>query len=891
MKEELLSTKLHIPHNRPGMVHRPRLKTQFDAILTNRLLLISAPAGFGKTSLLSEWLSDYRGSVAWISLDKGDNAPARFLRYLLSSIQMIALGAGETSGALLNSSQPGELEIEPLITLLLNELAAITNHVIIVLDDYHVIENKDIHGAVSFLIDNAPSQMHVIVSTRSDPPLPMARWQVRGQMVEIRGDDLRFSPDETRMYLIQRMGQVLSSNDIDTLGEKTEGWAAGLQMAVLSMQGRKDLSNFIRNFSGSNRYIMDYLLEEVLHRQTEEVQRFLLQTSILERLNGQLCDNVTGQTGSQQRLEILENANMFLLPLDDKRQWYRYHHLFTELLHARLLESQPGLVNTLHARAAQWYESNDMITEAINHSLAARDNERTANLIEQVTMSLIGSGELNTLLNWSEQIPREIIFARPRLCASLGWTFIFAGKMHDAEPLLDQAESQINQNELSDEMRDVMGNIAAQRAFIAGMCGDTSRAIEMARKADALLSSTNSLIRSVIPYIFARAYRLDGDMSKATEKLNEVASLARAAGSIMTLAVANYDLALILKMEGKLRQAVRIYQDTFQLATEKSTRHFGTIAKLDAGMSDLLREWNNLEAARCQATDAIERMKSWRNPADMVAAYIMLARVLQACGDLDGAAETMEKAEHIKRNTPLFSPLGTMIETDRVKLWLAQGNLAAATRWIEECHPGETGPFLVREFEQITMAQVLLDQGKPQQALEILTDLGKAAEGGGRFGKLIEILVLQAMAFKAQNNEAQALAALGKALNLAEPEGYIRIFIDAGRPMAELLFALRHRRSTDDCVHPVSKDYLTRLLAAFPATMLTGQTRLINDLSEREKEILRLMAVGMTNKQIATELFITTGTVKAHTANIYRKLDAVNRTQAIALSRELKLLQ
>jgi LuxR family transcriptional regulator, maltose regulon positive regulatory protein len=890
MKEALLSTKLFIPHYRPGMVKRPRLKAQLDAGLTSRIILISAPAGFGKTSLLSEWLSDYRGLKAWISLDKSDNDPARFLKYLIAGIQLIVPGAGKTTGALLNSAQPVAIEIEPLLTSIVNELAAISEQIVIILDDYHLIENPSIHNTVSFLIDNLPSHIHIVISTRSDPPLPIARWRARCQMVEIRGDDLRFSIEETRAFFTQMTGDVLSANDIATLAEKTEGWAAGLQMAVLSVQGRKDLSEFVRTFSGSHRYIMDYLVEEVLHHQTNEVQAFLLQTSILERLNGELCDAVTGRTGSQQRLEMLENANMFLLPLDERRQWYRYHHLFADLLQVRLHESQPLLVTALHQRAAQWYEDNDMITDAITHNLATGDFETAARLVEEIATSLVIRGELNTLTNWSEQIPKEIIHARPSLCVNLAWTFIFAGKISEAEQLLEQAESKIYQYALSDELKDVLGGITAQRAFIADMRGDTDRAAELARKADMLLSRTSLLNRSVLPYIFARAYRLNGDMTRATEQLREVAEFARAAGSIMTLSVAHYDISAIWKVEGKLRQAAEIYQDTLQLAAEKGARYFGSVARIDAGMSDLQREWNNLDIAINQVTAAIERMKSWGNPSDLVIAYLSLSRIQQESGDLDGAVSTLEKAEQLKRNTPIFQPLGTMIETDRMKLWLAQGNLAAAEHWVQEHHPGKNGPLILRELEQIVLAKVLLQQGKYEQTLDLLSDMEKSAEEGGRFGKLIEILVLKALACKAKNDKGQALEALGKALHLGEPEGYIRTFIDAGTPMAEMLFAFRQLSTKDSDILPASKEYIAKLLNAFPMAQTSGTTGLINDLSEREKEILRLMASGMTNKQIAAELFVTAGTVKAHTANIYRKLDAANRTQAIALARELKLL-
>lgn len=890
MKEVLLGTKLHMPPCRQGMISRPRLKSRLDTGLHSRMILVSAPAGFGKTSLLSEWLADYGGLTAWISLDKADNDPARFLRYLVAAIQKMSAGVGETAENLLSSPQPGLTLIEPLLIVLLNELERLSEKVTIVFDDYHFIDNITLHNAISFLIDNAPSQVHVIISTRSDPPLPLPRWRARGEMIEIRAEDLRFLPDETAAYLTGLLGQVLSVDDIAMLEEKTEGWAAGLQMAVLSMQGRKDLSDFIHTFSGGHRYIMDYLVEEVLQRQPADIQSFLLQTSVLERLNGSLCDAVTGQTGSQQRLEILESNNMFLLPLDDSRRWYRYHHLFSDLLRARLQASQPDIIDTLHLRAAQWYADKGMITGAITHYMTARDYQRMADLVEQVALSLIIRGEMDTLLKWNEQLPDEIIFSRPRLCVHLAWLYIFAGRLSDASLLLENAESSVDRNKPSDEERDILGSIATQRAFMADLNGDTALAIDLVKKAGGLLATTNLTMRSSLPFILARAYRLDGELEKSIVQLNEVARIAREAGNIMTLAVANYEMATIWKIEGKLHKAEAIYREMINVATEKNVRHFGTIAKIDAGMCEILRERNELDIAASRIEDAIERMKSWGNPTDLVIAYIMQARILQAQGDLDAAVIILEKAEQIRLVSPVFPPLGIMIETDRVKLWLAQGRLSQALRWMEELQSDEVKPLIIRELEQITMARVLLARGKTSGSITLLEELQEAAEAGGRKGKLIEILLLQSLAFKALNDENKALTALGRALYLAEPEGYLRIFADEGTPMAELMFAFKQRKLPEMGNYPVGKEYLSELLGVLSVSRQAGKTGLPENLSDREMEVLRMMAKGMTNKQIALELFITAGTVKAHTANIYRKLEVTNRTQSIALARELKLL-
>ncbi len=892
IQEELLRTKLYVPPQRPETIERLRLEAMLDTGLSAQLILISAPAGFGKTSLLREWLAGSPTQAAWISLDKGDNDPARFLRYFVAGIRSIAPDAVATMDSILTSSQTqtGPVEMEGFFTFVINLLAEVSGQSFIVLDDYHVIENRDIHAAVAFFIENVPSHVHLIISTRNDPPLPLARWRVRGRMTEIRSDDLRFSVEETRTFLARVLGKDLSLDDAAALETKTEGWAAGLQMAILSMQGRNDISGFIRTFSGSHRYIMDYLVEEVLRQQTEDTQTFLLRTSILERLNGDLCDVITEQPGGRQRLEMLESANMFLLPLDDRREWYRYHHLFADLLQARLQESSPDLVRSLHRRAARWYEGHGMIMDAVNHSQAAMDHERTAGLLEKATLPLLIRGELTTLLTWSEHLPEDIIESRPRLCINLALLFVFAGRTQEIERFLMKAENNLPGDSGSKEIQDMLGTIAALRGFAADMKGDTTLAISLAHESEKLLAESNTFMRTVLPLVLARSYRLDGNMVEATVQLKKLIEAAHAADNVMTLAAVHYELGATWKIEGKLRAAASLYEDTLRAVTEKGARHFGTVAKIDAGMVDVLREWNELTAAEARGTEMLQTLKTWKNPTDLVIAYLAVSRVRLAQQDSNGASEILEKAEHLYRNYPLFPPLGTMIETDRVRLWLAEGDLAAASHWAEERSCVTTRPLIVRELEEITVARVRLEQKRSAEASDLLSGLEESAEKGKRNGRLIEIHVLRALAFKALNQEENALAALERALYLAEPEGYMRVFLDAGTPMAELLFFLKGRRGKHQSNQSFSRDYLNRLLGSFPGLPSSLRTDLPEGLSERELEILRLMARGMTNQQIADELFITPGTVKAHSANIYRKLDAENRTQAVALARELDLL-
>jgi LuxR family transcriptional regulator, maltose regulon positive regulatory protein len=888
-KEELLTTKLYIPPCRPGLVDRPRLKERLDAGMNSGCVLVSAPAGFGKTSLVRGWLGGFRGKTIWISLDKGDNDPARFLRYLLAGLDAAGAGIGGRASSLISLSQDGLPEIEPLLTLVVNELTAAKEDIIFILDDYHVIENKDIHNAVLFLIENTPVHVHVVISTRNDPPLPLPRWRVRGQITEVRGDDLRFTLEEIKLLLQGKLGQALSDTDISALGDKTEGWAAGLQMALLSLQGRQDPADFIRNFSGSHRYVMDYLIEEVLRRQPEETQSFLLRTSILERMNGDLCDAVTGQTGGRSQLEEMEKDNLFLVSLDDGRCWYRYHHLFADLLRARLKEFGPGLTADLHRRAAQWYEENGILAEAITHSCAAADHQRTAALLEKTILPMLTRGELTTLLRWSRQLPENVISSRPYLCVSLAMMYVFTGETQEIGALLNEAERHLSASDDSVVTRDTLGSIAALRAFTADMKGNTAYAIEQAVKAEKMLSVGNHLMRTALPMVLARAYRLDGKMDEAIGQLQKLAGLAQAAGNVMTLAVANYEIAATWKLEGRLRRAGEIYRDTLQLAEEKGARNFGSIAKIDAGMSELLLEWNDVAGAVKLSTGAIERMRSWKNPTDLVIAFIMLLRVRRSTGDLINAAEALQKAENLARTSPVFPPLSTMLNAERVKLWLAQNNLAAAAQWAEEYVLDEERPVIVRELEQLTLAEVLLKLGKHTQSLDLLMPLEAAAAKDGRSGRLIQILIIQALVYKSLNNDIEALIALSKALRLAEPEGYLRSFIDVGTPMSELLFALKNRQSKGQDGIAVSKEYLNKIFAGF-TTGASSQSGLAENLSERELEILRLIARGMTNKDIAEELFITAGTVKAHTSNIFRKLDVLNRTQAITVAGELKLI-
>ena len=892
----LLTTKLHVPLVRPNLVARPHLVELVDQELSSRLTLISAPAGSGKTTLLAEWIASRKPSVAWLSLDIGDNDPARFWAYVILALQGIHDELGESALAALRSPQLRTVEAIPAV--LVDEISGlpITGHpFVLVLDDYHVIENTRIHESLAFLLDNLPSQLRLVVSTRADPPLPLARYRARGQLVEVYADNLRFTPDETATLLNRVMGLNLSVGDIAALADRTEGWAVGLQMAALAIQGplsiqgrrAEHISDFVRAFSGSHHYVLDYLVEEVFNHQPASVQTFLLHTSILERLSGPLCDAVTEQTDSQAMLERLEKANLFLTPLDDERRWYRYHHLFADLLRARLQQSQRGQATTLHIRAAEWYEKNEWVVEAVGHALEARDYERAARLVEQNAIALISRGQLTTVLNWGKAIPADVAQRRPGLCVQQAWALTFASELDSVEPRLQAIEQQIQPDATAPETRDVLGSIALIRALMADLHGDLPRAIELAQLADTLLLKTNLTTRSIIPFILGRAYRAQGDLAKAEAALGEIVKIGQAVDNLWTISVGMCELAALRRIQGKLREATDLYSQVQQLATERGCRQFGSLAGADVGMSTVLLEQDQLDEARRCAEDGLKHMLGWQSPNDLTMAHTTLARVLLAQGDLERADAILQQAEDIKHKSHVFPYYGILVDTCRVRLWLAQSNLADAARWANEKACDESNSPVMHEYAQIMVARVFIAESRFDQAASLLARLAASAEAGGRIGRLIEILALEAVAFQMQRDTPRALVTLEKALLLAMPEGYVRVFVDAGEPVRQLLEKIKAKGGG-------MVAYATKLLAADGGERLQSSAfipqPLAEPLSERELQVLRLVADGLSNREIADKLFISIRTVKKHVENIHGKLGAKSRTQAVAQARELKLL-
>ncbi len=881
----LLTTKLYVPPTRPDFVSRSRLLERLNESRHRKLTLISAPAGFGKTTLLSEWISlgKTRTRVAWLSLDEGDNDPVRFLAYFVTALQTVEADIGDTPLAGLQSTQPPPLET--LLTGVINEIAAISVPLTLVLDDYHTIEAQPIHNALTFLLDHMPPQMYLIIATRVDPPLPISRLRARGQLTELRANDLRFTVEETTGLLNEVMGLNLSAADVNALDARTEGWIVGLQMAALSMRGRKDVSRFIKAFSGSHRFILDYLVEEVLEQQPGDVQEFLLQTSILERMTAALCDLITGRDDSQTLLAQLEQANLFLFPLDDERHWYRYHHLFTDLLYSRLRQMYPGQLPDLHLRAATWFEKNYFIDEALHHALAAEEQDRAVRLIEQNAMARLMRGELATLLSWIKSI-EPLAHERPWLCIYQSWVLTLAGRLDQVDPWLQEAEHLVSAHEVAGEVQDMLGHIVAIRAYQAVQRGEASRAIDLADQALEHLPESNKAIRSVVMLALGIAHRLSGDLAGASHALDEAVRIGQAAGNTYLALGALSGLADLLFDQGRLHQAFSTYSEIVQWATRPDGRCLSAAGMAYFGLGMICYEWNDLEASLQHVDRSIELCRKWGNVGILMASYVLLFWVRQARGEIESARGALSEAVRLARANPLAPRAVSWVESCRARSWLAQGDIEAAVRWAEQRGLKiDDDVSYMRDAEYLTLGCVFLAQGKYDTALMLLERLRNSAETIGRIGSLIEILVLQAITFQTQSDIPRALATLERALALAEPEGYVRTFVDQGEPMARLL-----RRALSQGIAP---NYVARLLAAFGQEVeLTSPAMesLVEPLSERELEVLRLVVAGLSNPEIAQELVIAVSTVKSHVNHIYSKLGVESRTRAVARARELGLL-
>ncbi len=881
MPTPTLATKLYIPPPRPKVVLRPRLIEQLNEGLHRKLTLISAPAGFGKTTLLSEWVSGCERPVAWLSLDEGDNDPTRFLTYLVAALQTIAANLGKGVSGVLQS--PQSPPTESILTGLLNEIATVTDNFVLVLDDYHVIDSKLIDNALTFLIEHLPPQMRLVIATREDPDLPLARLRAGDQLTELRVTDLRFTPSEAAEFLNQLMALNLSADDIAALETRTEGWIAGLQLAAISMQGHTDATSFIKSFTGSHHFVMDYLVEEVLQQQSASVQTFLLRTSILDRMCGPLCEAVVldPSASGQETLEYLEHANLFIVPLDNERRWYRYHHLFADLLRQRLHQSAASStgeermgVDELHKRASAWYEDNGLEIEAFHHAAAANDYERAERLIEGKGMPLHFRGAVAPVLNWLASLPTTVLDAWPSLWTSYASVLLVTGQTTAVEQKLQAAEAALQDAAPDDKNKDLVGRIAAIRATAAINQTQPETIIAQSRRALEYLHPDNLAFRTSTIWKLGYAYHLQGDRVAASQAYNEVTSIGKASGNVVFTLMATIGLGSLQESENQLGVAEQTYRSVLQLFGDQPLP-FASEAYF--GLARILYEWNDLDTAQRHAQQSIELARQIENTDRVIVSEVFLARVKLAQGDAAGAASILARASQSARQHNFVNRISEVSALNVLTL-LRQGNLAAAAQ-------------LAQTHElPISKARVHLAQGDTSTALAVLEPLRRQAEAKGWEDERLKVLVLQAVALHALGEKDKAFQLLGDALAMAEPGGFIRLFVDEGAPMAHLL--------SEAAAQGIMPDYTSKLLAVLDAENQRSEDRsylskaqpLIEPLSQRELEVLQLIAQGLSNREIGERLFLALSSVKGHNLNIFGKLQVQRRTEAVARARELGLL-
>ncbi len=879
MPAPILATKLYIPPPRRKVVLRPRLVERLNEGLAagHKLTLVSAPAGFGKTTLVGEWVAGCGRPAAWLSLDEGDGDPTRFLAYLIAALQTVAPGIGEGVLTVLQSPQPPPPE--SVLTALLNDVTTIPSAVVLVLDDYHVLDAKPVDDALAFLVEHLPPQMHLVIATREDPALPLARLRARGQLTELRGADLRFTPSEAAEFLNLVMDLDLSAEEVAALEARTEGWIAGLQLAAISVQGREDAAGFIKSFTGSHHFVLDYLLEEVLQRQPDPVQTFLLRTSILDRLCGPLCDAVMSESSAfgQETLEYLERANLFIVPLDNDRRWYRYHHLFAELLRQRLRQSavSSGGVDQYHSRASEWYEENGLEIEAFQHAAAGHDVERAERLIEGQGMPLQFRGALAPILHWLGSLPTTVLDARPSLWVTHAQVLLASGQTTGIEQKLQAAERELRDAEWDDRTRDLVGRIASVRAMLALSQHHVEGIIAQSRRALEYLHPDNLPFRTSAVYKLGYAYHLQGDRAEARRAYSEAISMSQASGNTINEILGSIGLGVIQETDNQLDLAVETFQHVLHIAADLP---FPVVSEAHLGLARIRYQWNDLDAAERSWQQSVLLARQLENTDRPVACQVFFARLRLAQGDVAGAAAVLAEADQAAHQHGFVLQVPEVAAAQVLTL-LQQGDLAAAAH-------------LAQAHElPLSQARVHLAQGDPSAALAVLEPYRRRVEERAWADEQLKVTVLQAVAHHAHRSSNKAEQMLGEALALAEPGGYIRIFVDEGVPMARLLFEAHSRG--------ISQDYVRRLLAEFataelePAdvsrTAAPGRN-LPEPLSRRELDVLPLIAEGLTNQEIATRLYLSLHTVKAHARNIYAKLGVSSRTQAVARGRALGLL-
>ena len=898
MASPMIATKMYVPKPRRGLVRRPRLRERLRKGSESRLTLVSAPAGFGKTTLLAEWLdqtSDESSCVAWVSLDSSDSEPASFWTYVVTALQTVVpeIGAGA-----LETIATSPLPTESVLTTLVNELAVTPDDVWLVLDDYHLVDSREIGDGVVFVLEHLPPNLHVVISSRVDPDLPLSRWRARGELVEIRAADLRFTAQEAAAYLNGTKELDLAAEDVAVLEERTEGWIAALQLAALSIQGREDITGFIARFAGNDRYVFDYLVEEVLQQQPDSVRRFLLESAVLGRLTGSLCDAVTGRDDGAHMLRSIERANLFIVPLDDRREWYRYHHLFADALRARMLSEKPELVPVLHQRASGWYERRDLAEDAIWHAVAARDFDRAARLMELALSANRRNRRDAMLFGWLKALPDDAVRRNPVLSVFYGWMLMIAGDLESVEPRYRDAERALasvpagSASPWADtqELQTLPATIAVHRASLAQARGDVDGTAEHARSALGLVGPDDHLARANAAGLLGLAAWARGDASTALQTFAEVVTSLQVAGNLADALSGTVVLADMWLAAGRPSEARRSYDRALHMAESQEPLPQAT-ADLHVGLSELDREVGSLENAKrhLEVAAALEKRASMTE--NRYRRFVSMGRVAEAEGDPEGAISLLDRAEGLY--VPGFFPYVRPIAAMKARVWIAQENLQKADDWARARGVSALDDVnYLREFDHLTLVRLLiarhrtrLGTGGLDDALRLLDRLADAADAE-RAGSLLEIRMLRALALDAQGHRPQAIGALDHAWSAApEPDGYARLFLDEGQPMIGLLGDTQHQGLAAE-----QAGRLLRLHASSRAGVLDPGRRPVGlsstVLSERELQVLRLLNSELSAPEIARELFISYNTVRTHTKHIFTKLGVSTRPAAVRRARE-----
>lgn len=893
MSVPILTTKLFIPPLRTNYVSRLTLVKKLNEGLQtgSRVTLISAPAGYGKTTLISEWAALCKQPIAWLSLDESDSSQSVFLVYFINALQNINKGIGETILAALQSSQPHQMDA--LIINLLNEIAVLPHNFILVLDDYHLVDSVDVDKTLAFIVDHQPPQMHLVIASREDPPLALARLRTRGQLTELRADQLRFTPSETADFLNRVMALKLAADEISTLESHIEGWAAGLQLAALCLQGRKEATPFIHSFSASRRFVLDYLLEEVLHQQSEGLQNFLLRTSILNRLCGSLCNAVLKDSSSdgQRTLEGLEQANLFIIPLDPERGWFRYHNLFRELLQKRLSQTlTPDEIKSAHLAASRWYQEDGDLAEAFQHALVAGDLNRSAELAEMAYREMDDKFQSARWLGWVKKIPQKTMSMHPLLCTQIGMALSDAGELHESETYLRYADRFIEQNGANDPFRDLPAKIALARAINAQLSGDLPATLKYAELTLQLTPEDDLLQRAQANIILGFTHWYDGDLEPALAAMKSWMASMHKIGNAGFVVASAFALADMLMALGRLREAKTCLEQSLDIASTQGEEVIKTTAHHYLGLALIALEWDDREMfdqhmQKARDLGSLTTLVDWPYRWNLAQALIK-----ETEGDYIQALNFLEEA----KNAYVINPIPDMhpVEALKARIHLKQGRLEKAKQWVQL--QGLTATDEIRylgEFEHLVFALVSIADGAFSGIDEMLTMLLQAAEAQNRIGSVIEILVTQSLFHLAQDDSTQAMLSLERALSLAEPEGYIRLFLNEGAQLRPLI-----ERLAQDNAHPLTT-YIHKLLSASSShddnnsrSSASAKTGLIDPLTSRELEVLRLVSQGLSNEDISKKLFISLSTVKGHNLRIFNKLQVQNRTEAVACARDLGLL-